>query len=130
MHVVKEATLTVEKKYLLLFLPYLRSISLLAWTKWEKSLKKIYNCCKVQIVFKYKTRLSHNFHFKYQIPKVFNSGTVYKFQCGLCSESYLCEYVTHFNVAIPERIGTSPLTKKIKLSLRTGWQPIIYYLMN
>ena len=55
-HVVKETTLTVEKKPLVLILPYLGSISFQTRTKLKKWLKNILNCCKVQIVFKNKTR--------------------------------------------------------------------------
>ena len=86
-HVVKETTLTVEKKPLVLVLPYLDSTSLQTRTKLKKSLRNILHCCKLQIVFKNKTRLGNNFHFKDQIPKDLTSGVVYKFQCGLCNES-------------------------------------------
>ena len=111
-HVVKETTLTVEKKPLVLILPYSDSISLETRTKLKKSLKNILNCCKLQIVFKNKTRLGNNFHFKDRIPKDLTSGVVYKFQCGLCNESYYGECVRHLNVRIGEHIGISPLTKK------------------
>ena len=109
-HVVKQATLTVEKKPLVLVLPYLGSISLQTRTKLKKSLKN--NCCKLQIVSKNKTRLGNNFHFKERIPKDLTSGAVHKFQCGLCNESCYGEYVRHVNVRIAEHIGISPLTKK------------------
>ena len=111
-HVVKETTLSVEKKPLVLVLPYLGSISLKTRTKLKKSLKNILNCCKLQIVFKNKTRLDNNFHFKDQIPKDLTPGVVYKFQCGLCSESYYGECMGHVNVRIGEHIGISPLTRK------------------
>ena len=111
-HVVKETTLTVEKKPLVLVLPYLGSISLQTRTKLKKSLKNILNCCKLQIVFKNKTRLGNNFHFKDRIPKDLTSGVVYKFQCGLCNESYYGECVRHLNVRIGEHIGILPLTEK------------------
>ena len=101
-HVVKETTLTVEKKPLVLVLPYLGSISLQTRAKLKKSLKNILNCCKLQIVFKNKTRLGNNFHFKDQIPKDLTSGVVYKFQCGLCNEPYYGECVRHLNVRIGE----------------------------
>ena len=74
--VVKEATLTVEKKPFVLVLPYLSSISLQNKTKLKKSLKNILNCCKLQKVFKNKTRLGNNFHFKDRIPKDLTSGVV------------------------------------------------------
>ena len=72
-HVVKDTTLTVENKPLVLVLPDLRSISLQTRTKLKKSLKNFLNCCKLQIVFKNKTRLDNNFHFKDQIPKDLSS---------------------------------------------------------
>ena len=111
-HVVKETTLTVEKKPLVLVLPYLGSLSLQTRTKLKKSLKNILNCCKLQIVLKNKTRLGNNFHFKDQIPKDLTSGVLYKFQCGLCNESYYGKCVRHLNVGIGENISISSLTKK------------------
>ena len=78
-HVVKETTLTVEKKPVVLVLPYIGSISLQTRTKLKKSLKSILNCCKLQIVFQNKTRLGSNSHFKDGIPKHHTSGVIYKF---------------------------------------------------
>ena len=111
-HVVKETTLTVEKKPLFLVLPYLISISLQTSTKLKNSLKTILNCCKLQIVFKNKNRLGNNFHFKHQIPKDLTSGVVCKCQCGLYIDSYYGECLRHLNVRIGEHIGVSPLSKK------------------
>ena len=59
-HVVKQTTLTVEKKPLVLVFSYLASISLQTRTKLKKSLKNILNCCNLQMVFKNKTRLGSN----------------------------------------------------------------------
>ena len=50
-HVLKEATLTVEKKSCALFLPYLGLISLLVRTKFKKPLTNIPHCCNLQVVF-------------------------------------------------------------------------------
>ena len=63
-------------------------------------------------MFKNKTRLGNNLHFKDQIPKDLTSGVVYKFQCELCNESYYGECIRHLNVRIGEHIGISPLTRK------------------
>ena len=63
-------------------------------------------------MFKNKTRFGNNFYFKDQIPKDLTSGVAYKFQCGLCNESYYGEYMRHLNVRIGEHIGISPLTEK------------------
>ena len=111
-HVVKETTLTVEKEPLVLVLPYFDSISLQTRTKLKKSLKGILNCCKLQIVFKNKTRLGNNFHFKDQIPKDLTSDVAYKFQGELCNESYYGKCMRHLNIRIGEHFGISPLTRK------------------
>ena len=125
-HVVKETTLTVEKKSLVLALPYLGSISLQTRAKLKKPLRNILNCCKLQIAFKNKTRLGNNFHFKDQIPKDLTVGVVCKFQCGLCNESYYGECMRHLNARIGEHIGISPLTRK-KVKPRKSSVAVIYY---
>ena len=94
-HVVKETSLTVEKKPLVLVLLYLDSMSLQTRNKLKKSLKNMLNYCKLQIVLTNKTRLDNNFYFKDQIPKDLTSGVVYK-----------------LNIRIGEHIGISPLTRK------------------
>ena len=70
---IKKTSLVVEKKPFVLVLPYLGSISLPNKTKLKNSLKSILNCCIMQIVFKNKTRLGNNFHFKDRFPKDFTS---------------------------------------------------------
>ena len=80
--------------------------------KLTKSPKGILNCCKLQIVFKSQNKLAKAFRFKDRISKELTSGVVYKFQCGLCNESYYAKCVRHLNVRIREHIGISPLTRK------------------
>ena len=63
-------------------------------------------------MFKRQNKLAKAFRFKDRITKELTSGVVYKFQCGLCIESYYGECVRHLNVRIGEQIGISPLTKK------------------
>ena len=92
-HVVKETPLKVEKKPLAIVLAYLGSIFLQTRIKLRKSLKNILNCCKMQTVFKNKTRLGYNCNFKDWIPKYLTSDVTYKFQCGFCNESYYRECV-------------------------------------
>ena len=107
--------ITVPKKTFFLVLPYLGPLSLQTRTKLRKSLKGILNCCKLQIVFKSQNKLANTFCFKDQIPKELTSGVFYKFQSGLCTESYYSGCIRHVNVAIGEHIGISPLTKgKVK----------------
>ena len=75
----------------------------------KKSSKNILNCCKLQIVFKNKTRLGNNLHFRDQVPKDLTSGVFFKFQCGLCNESYYRECMS---VRIGEHIGIWRVTRK------------------
>ena len=96
----KETTLTVEKKPLLVVRLYIGSISLQTRTKLTKSLKKILNCCKLQIMFKNKTRFGSNFYFKDGISEDDVSSAVCKFQCTLCNESYYGECNRHVNVRL------------------------------
>ena len=107
-----QTTLTVEKKPLVLVVPYLVSISLQTRTQLKKSLENVLNCCKLQIVFTNNTRLGNNFHFKDRIPKDLTSGVVYYFHCERCNKSYYGECVRHLNIRISEHIGISLLTKK------------------
>ena len=103
-YVVKETILTIEKKHLVLVLLYLGLISFQTRNKLKKSLRNILNCCKLQIALKIETRFVNNFHFKDQVSKNLTSGVAYKFQCGLCNESYYGECVRRLNVWIVEHI--------------------------
>ena len=111
-HLVKINVPTVEKKYLLLVLPYLGITYLQTRTKLQRALKGVLKCCKLKIVFKCQTRLSNSFHYNDPIPKDLMSGVVYKFQCGLCNESYYGESIRHLDIRSGEHIGVSSLTRK------------------
>ena len=65
----KELVSTVEKKKLVLFLPFLGIISLQTRTKLRKSLSKLLGCCEISFIFKTDRRLSSIFRFKDSIPK-------------------------------------------------------------
>ena len=111
-HFIKENVPTVEKKRLLLVLPYLGIISLQTRTKLQQALKSALNCCKLEIIFKCETRLSNSFRYKDPVPKGLISGVAYKFQCGLCNESYNGESIRDLDIRSGEHIGVSPLTGK------------------
>ena len=109
---IQEKVISVPKKTLFLVLPYLAPLALQTRTKSRKSLKGILNCCKLQIEFKSQNKLAKAFRFEDRISKELTSGVVYKFQCGLCNESYYVECVRHLNVRNGEHIGITPLTRK------------------
>ena len=70
---------TVEKKTLILSLPYLGDVSLQIRTKLRKSFKGILNCCKLQIVIKIQRKLVHVVQFKDSLPFDLVSGVVDKY---------------------------------------------------
>ena len=114
-HILKEKIPTVEKKPLWLVLPDLGTISLQIRTKLQMYIKGVLSCCKSQVIFKSQNKLCNNFCFKDPVPQILTSGVVYKFQCGLCNESYYGECVRHLAVRCIEHIDTSPVTnKKVK----------------
>ena len=95
---------TVEKKTLILSLPYLGNISLQTRTKLRKSFKGILNCCKLQIAFKRQRKLAV-FWFKDRLPFDLVSGVVYKYTCGRWNSSYYGETDRHVKVRSGEHIG-------------------------
>ena len=101
----------MPKKPLLLVFPYLGPLFLQTRMKLRTSLKGILNYHILQIVIKSENKLAKAFHFKDRIPKELTSSIVYRFQWGLCNESYYGESGVHLNVRIGEHIGISPLTK-------------------
>ena len=111
-HILKEKVPTVEKKPLRSVLPYLGPISLQTRTKLRKSIKGVLKCCKLQVIFKIQNKLCNYFRFKDPVPQILTSGVVYKFQCGLCNQSYNGECVRHLAVRSGEHIDISPLTNK------------------
>ena len=58
-HRTQQKVITVPKKPLFSVLPYLRLLSLQTRTKLIKSLKDIFSCCKLNIVFKSKKKIAN-----------------------------------------------------------------------
>ena len=50
-------------------LPYLGKTSCQTGTKLQQALKSVLNCCKLEIAFKCKTRVSNSFRYKDPVPK-------------------------------------------------------------
>lgn len=85
MHVVKPALETVEKKSLLLTLPYFKPIFLQVRTEIKKTLKSfscnenmknILNCSKLQIIFRKTIKLSVMLQVEDHVPYDSVSGVV------------------------------------------------------
>ena len=108
---------TVEKKTLILPLPYLGDISLQTGTKVRKSFKGSLNCRKLQIIFKSQRKLDNVFRFRDCLPFDLVSEVVCKYTSRRHNSSYCGEMDTHLKVRSGEGIGRSPLTfNKVKPS--------------
>ena len=125
-HVVKETTLTIEKKSLVLVLPYLGPISLQTRTKLKKSLKNILNYCKLQIVFKNKTRLATNFISRIGFPKILLLVSFINFSIDFAMSPIMVNVWDTWMLALVNILIYHHLPKN-GWSLRTAPQPIIYY---
>ena len=119
---------TVEKKTLVLSLPYLGHVFLQTRTKLMKSFKVILNCYKLQIVFKSQRNLTNVFRFKDHLPFNLVFGVVYKCTCEKCNLSYYNETDRHLKVKSGEHTGISSLTfGKVKPSKESA---ICDHLLN
>ena len=66
-------------------------------------------------MFKSQSKLAKAFCCKDRIHKELTSAIAYKFQCGLCNDSYYGQCVRHLNIRTGEHIRISPLNnKKVK----------------
>ena len=81
-------------------------------------------------MFKSQNKLAKAFRFKDRIPKELTSGVVYKFQCGLCNESYYGECIRHLNVRTGEYIRISSLTKKKVKPKGSAFSDHLFYFVT
>ena len=104
---------TVNKKEILLVLPYLGNVSLETRTNLTKMVSSSIPFCKLKVLFKSSLRLGTLFNFKDHIPKTLLSGVVYKLSCGGCNATYIGKIKRHFKKRVSEHIGVSALTGKV-----------------
>ena len=83
----------MKKKHVLLVLPYCGVIFLQTRPKLQQAFEDVLNCCK--LLFRFSP-------FKDPLSKDLIYGVVYKFQCGLCNESYYGENISHLNIRFAE----------------------------
>ena len=112
LYVPKKVEHTVNKKQLLLVLPYLGALSFQVRSRLQSCIKNHLPFCNLRVVFQSKTRLCNLFRFKDAIPKELNSNLVYKFLRNGCNATYYGKTQRHLKVRASEHIGVSPLTGK------------------
>ena len=112
LYVPKQIVLTVPKKELLVFLPFLETFSLNLRKCLYKAVSRSLPQCNIKVIFQSKNRLSSLFKFKDSIPLYLRSHVIYKFQCSNCNINYYGETEHLLKVRTGEHISTPPLTGK------------------
>ena len=103
---------TVPKKDLYIFLPYLGEFSLSARSTLEKTIRDIFSCVNLKVVFRIKNILGSKFTFKDKISKEMRPLLCYKFQCSSCNTTYYGKTKRQFKVCVSELMGVSTSTGK------------------
>ena len=98
----KPVTLTVPKKQLFSFLPFMGNMSGVIKTGLSKALQIHLPFCKLQVISKSTNCLKSYFNFKDVLPEPLRSCQIYKFTCGSCSASYTGKTFRHLKVRVSE----------------------------
>ena len=112
LYITKKIYQTVEKKQLLIILPFLGHLSFETRNRLNSCIRNQLPSCSLRIAFQSKTRLSSLFKFKESIPKYLRSHLIYKFSCSCCNATYYGETERHLFVRASEHLGITPLTQK------------------
>ena len=112
LYVTKAIQDTVNKKQLLIVLPFLGAQSFLVRKRLQSCIRNTIPYCSLRIVFQSKTRLSSLFRFKDIIPKEISSHHLHKFTCSCSNATYYGESERHFFFRASEHLGMTPLTGK------------------
>ena len=113
LYVTKAIQDTVNKKQLLIVLPFLGAQSFLVTKRLQSCIRNTIPYCSLRIVFQSKTRLSSLFQFKDIIPKEISSHLVYKFTCSCCNATYYGESERHFFVRASEHFWYDTFNWKV-----------------
>ena len=102
---------TVDKKQVLLVLPFLGPLSFEIRSRLRKCLKHYIPYCSLKVVCQSKSGISNLFHFKDVVNSMLSSHIVYKFMCSCCNATY-GQTERHFFVRASEPLGITLLTGK------------------
>ena len=112
LYITKKNYQTVEKKQLLIILPFLGHLSFETRNRLIRCIRNQLPSCSLRIAFQSKTCLSSLFKFKESIPKYLRSHLIYKFSCSCCNATYYDETERQRFVRASEHLGITPLTQK------------------
>ena len=101
---------TVPKKDIYIFLTYLGKLLLLARLTLEKTIRDIFPCVSLKVVFRIKNRLISKLTFKEKISREMRFLLYYKFECSKCNATYCIKTKRHFKVSISRHMRVSART--------------------
>ena len=104
----KPATLTAEKKDLIIASLFLSKLSLDLRSRLQNSISKNLPFCKLRVIFKSSTRIFNFFQFKNKMA--LRSNVVYKCSCGRCIGAYYDKTCRCLSVRDGEHVCVLPLT--------------------
>ena len=112
LYITKKIYQTVEKKQLLIILPFLGHLSFETRNRLNNCIRNQLPSCSLRIAFQSKTCLSGLCKFKDNIPKYLCSHLIYKFSCSCCIATYHLQTERHLFVRAMKHLGITPLTQK------------------
>ena len=104
--------MTVPKKDLVMFLPFLGTTSWKIKNDLIRTIRKNAPACNIKIIFKTTKRLSSCFTFKDKFPKSLLSGVIYKYTCAKCKLCYIGCTKRFWEKRLEEHLHVSALTGK------------------
>ena len=110
--VPKRIVHTVDKKQVLLVLPFLGPLSFEIRSRLQECFKNCIPYCSLKVVYQSRSRIFNLFNFKDAVNIKLSSHIVYKFICSCCNATYYGRTQRHFFVRVSERLGITPLTGK------------------
>ena len=102
----------VDKKQVLLALPFLDRLSFEIRLLLQKCFKDYIPCCSLKVVCHSKSKTSNLFNFKDVVNTKASSHIVYKFMCSCYNVTYYGQTERHFFARAYELLGITPLTGK------------------
>ena len=121
---------TVDKKQVLLVLPFLDPLLFEKRSCLQKCFKNYIPYCSLKVVSQSRSRISNLFNFKDVVNTKLSTHIVYKFMCSCCNTIYYGHAQRHFFVRASEYLGITPLTSKfVKTRKRICyfWSYVICY---
>ena len=103
---------TVDKKQVLLVLPFLDPLLFEKRSCLQKCFKNYIPYCSLKVVSQSRSRISNLFNFKDVVNTKLSTHIVYKFMCSCCNTIYYGHAQRHFFVRASEYLGITPLTSK------------------